>query len=174
MAWVCAEAGKINVTSAVEDPDVRFTMALLAPGKRAIIAAFTVALSAAPNALANVIWVFRAVDVVADALVETAVEVDASDKLGVLANHPPMACSAGSAGDAAPFDAAPFAALMAVEAATAATAPCAPAGKTRLTPADVDPGAISTVAPVAVGNCASIAACTAAVSVALSGLANVI
>ena len=169
MAWVCAEAGKINVTSAVEDPDVRFTMALLAPGKRAIIAAFTVALSAAPNALANVIWVFRAVDVVADALVETAVEVDASDKLGVLANHPPMACNAGSAGDAAPF-----AALIADKAAAEARAPCAPAGKTRLTPADVDPGAISTVAPVAVGNCASIAACTAAVSVALSGLANVI
>ena len=107
--------------------------------------------------------------VVTDALDETAADVDASDKLGVLANHPPIACDAGSAGDAAAF-----AALIADEAATAATAPCAPAGKARLTPADVDPGAISTVAPVAVGNCASIAACTAAVSVPLNGLANVI
>ena len=109
-------------------------------------------------------------DVVATAALDAAAaEVDASDKFGVLANHLPMACNAGSAGDAAPF-----AALIADEAAAEATAPCAPAGKTRLTPADADPGAISTVAPVAVGNCASIAACTAAVSVALSGLANVI
>ena len=54
LAWVCAEPGKINVTSAVEDPNVRFTMALLAPGKRAIIAVFTAALSTALNALANV------------------------------------------------------------------------------------------------------------------------
>ena len=107
--------------------------------------------------------------VVADALDETAADVDANDRLCVLANHPAMACNSGSAGDAAPF-----AALIADEAATAATAPCAPAGKARLTPADIDPGAISTVAPVAVGNCASIAACTAAVSVPLSGLANVI
>ena len=145
-------------------------MALLALGKRVIIAAFTAALSSALDALANVIWVVTAVDVVAvDALNETALDVDASDKLGVLANHPLMACNAGSAGDAAPF-----AALIADDAATAATAPCAPAGKTILTPADVDPGAISTVAPVAVGNCASIAACTVAVSVALSGLVNVI
>ena len=107
--------------------------------------------------------------VVADALDETAADVDANDRFGVLANHPPMACNAGSAGDAAPF-----AALIADEAATAATAPCAPDGKVRLTPADVDPGAISTVASVATGNCASITACTAAVSLVLNGLVNAI
>ena len=105
----------------------------------------------------------------ADALDEAAADVDASDRLGVLANHPPMVCSAGSAGDAALL-----AALIADEAASAATAPSTPAGKTRLTPAEVDPGAISTVTPVAVGNCASNAACTAVVSLALSGLMNVI
>ena len=107
--------------------------------------------------------------VAADALDAAAADVDASDKLCVLANHPPMACNSGSAGDAAPF-----AALIADKAPAEARAPCAPAGKVRLTPADVDPGAISTMAPVAVGNCASIAACTAAVSVPLNGLVNVI
>ena len=53
--------------------------------------------------------------------------------------------------------------LIADEAAAEASATCAPAGKVRLTPADVDPGAISTVAPVAVGNCASAALQIAAI-----------
>ena len=80
MAWVCAEPGKINVTLAVEDPDVRFTRALLEPGKRAVIAVFTAVLSAALDALANVIWVVTAVDVVAAAALDAAAaEVDASD-----------------------------------------------------------------------------------------------
>ena len=107
--------------------------------------------------------------VVADAHDATAGDVEVSDRLGVLENQPSMACHAASAGDATPF-----AALMADKAAAAATAPCAPGGKVNLTPAEIDPGAISTVAAVASGNCASIAACTAAVSAALSGLANVI
>ena len=81
-----------------------------------------------------------------DASNETAADVDESDRLGVLANQLPMACHAASAGDAT------AAALMADEAAVAATAPCAPAGKVRLTAADVDPGAMSTVAVVALGN----------------------
>jgi hypothetical protein len=103
-----------------------------------------------------------------DASDVTAVDVDASDKLGVLENQPPMACHDGWA-----VDAAPFAALMADDAAAADTAPCAPAGKAMLTVAVVDPGAMSTVAALAPGNCASIAVCTAAASAALSGLANV-
>ena len=100
---------------------------------------------------------------------ETAVDVEASDRLGVLANQPLMASHAASAGYVAPF-----AALMADEAAAAAAAPCAPAGKTRLTVADVEPGAMSTVTAVAPENCASNAACTVAESAALSGLVNVI
>jgi hypothetical protein len=63
---------------------------------------------------------------------------------------------------------------MADEAAAEATAPCAPAGNEILTAAEDDPGTISTVAAVALGNCASIAACTAAVSLAVSGLAKLI
>jgi hypothetical protein len=60
-----------------------------------------------------------------------------------------------------------------VERATAAW-DCAPAGKVRLTPAVDDPSVIVTVAPVAPGKRANNAACTAEVSVAVSGLANVI
>ena len=104
--------------------------------------------------------------VVADALDETATDVDASDRLGVLANQLP------TTDDVPPADEA--AALMADEAVAAATAPCAPSGKSNLTPAEADPGAMSTVAVVAPGNCASIADCTVDVSVAQSGLANVI
>ena len=104
-----------------------------------------------------------------DALDATAGDVEASDRLGVLANQLPMACHAGSAGDVAPF-----AALNADEAAAAATAPCAPAGKARLTLADIDPGAMSTMVADALGNCASNAACKEAVSAAVRGLVNVI
>ena len=84
------------------------------------------------------------------------------------ANQLPIAADAPPAAD----DTA--AALMADVAAAEATAPCAPAGKASLTPAIIDPGATSSVTAVAVGKRASIAACTAAVAVALSGLANVI
>ena len=105
--------------------------------------------------------------VVSGAWETTAADADAGDKLGVPANQLPIAADATPAAD----DTA--AALMADEAAADATAPCAPAEKVNLTPADVDPGAISTVA-VAPGKRASIAACTAAESAALSGLANVI
>ena len=101
------------------------------------------------------------------ALDATAAEVEASDRLGVLANQPPIDSKAGSA-----VEVAPFAALMADKAAAATTAPCAPTGKARLTVTEADPGALSTET-VAPGYCASIAACTAAVSAALSGLANV-
>ena len=100
---------------------------------------------------------------------ETAIDVEASDSLGVLANQPLMACHAASAGYVAPF-----AALMADDAAAEATAPCAPAGNESLTAAEDDPGMISTVAAVAPGNCESIAACTTAESVTLRGFANVI
>ena len=51
---------------------------------------------------------------------------------------------------------------------------CAPAGKVRLTPAVDHPGVIVTVALVAPGKRANSAACTAEVSVAVSGLANLI
>ena len=104
--------------------------------------------------------------VVADASDATAADADAGDRLGVLANQLP------TADDVPPADEA--AALMADEAVAAATAPCAPAGNANLTAAEVDPGVMSTVAFVARGNCASIAACTAGESVVLSGLANVI
>ena len=104
--------------------------------------------------------------VVADASDATAADTDAGDRLGVLTNQLP------TADDAPPADEA--AALMTDEAVAAATAPCAPEGNANLTAAEVDPGVMSTVAFVAPGNCASIAACTAGESVALSGLANVI
>ena len=104
--------------------------------------------------------------VVADTSDATAVQADAGDRLGVLANQLPSSDVAPPAGEAA--------ALMADAAVAAATAPCAPAGKSNLTPAEVDPGAMSTVAFVAPGNCASITACTVDASVAQSGLANVI
>ena len=105
--------------------------------------------------------------VVADTSDATAVQADAGARLGVLANQLP------TADDVPPADA-EAAALMANEAVAAATAPCAPSGKSNLTPAVVDPGAMSTVAVVAPGNCASIADCTVDASVAQSGLANVI
>ena len=104
--------------------------------------------------------------VVAVASEATAIAADAGDRLGVPANQLP------TAEDAPPADEA--AVLMADEAVAEATAPCAPAGKANLTAAEDDPGAISTVAVVAPGNCASIAACTVDTSVAQSGLANVI
>ena len=104
--------------------------------------------------------------VVADASDATAADADAGDRLGVPANQLPTSDDAPPADDAA--------ALMADEAVAEATAPCAPAGKANLTAAVVDPGVMSTVAVVAPGNCPSIAVCTAAESVALSGLANVI
>jgi hypothetical protein len=106
--------------------------------------------------------------VVADASDETTTDADAGDRLGVLENQLPIADDAPPAAD----DAA--AALMTDAAVAAETAPCAPAGKAMLTVAVVDPGAMSTVTALAPGNCASIDACTAAESVALSGLANVI
>ena len=102
----------------------------------------------------------------ADASDAAAAETDAGDRLGVPANQLPTSDDAPPADDAA--------ALMADEAVAAATAPCAPAGNANLTAAEVDPGVMSTVAFVARGNCASIAACTAGESVVLSGLANVI
>jgi hypothetical protein len=102
----------------------------------------------------------------ADALEAYAADVYTKDKFGVLANQPPIDDAAPPADDAA--------ALISHEAAAEATAPCAPAGKASLTPAMVDPGATSTVTVVAVGKRVRIAACTAAVAVALSGLANVI
>ena len=104
--------------------------------------------------------------VVAVASEATAIAADAGDRLGVPANQLP------TAEDAPPADEA--AALMADEAVAEATAPCAPAGKANLTTAVVDPGAMSTVAVVAPGNCTSIAACTVDASVAQSGLENVI
>ena len=104
--------------------------------------------------------------VVADASDATAADADAGDRLGVPANQ------LTTSDDAPPADEA--AALMADEAVAEATAPCAPAGKANLTAAEDDPGAISTVAVVAPGNCASIAACTGDASVGQSGLVNVI
>jgi hypothetical protein len=122
--------------------------------------------------LANVICVVKAVGVVVvDASDETAGEADTGDRLGVLANQPPIVDDAPVAVEAVALMAA---ASTAAEAVAAAMAPCGPAGKVRLTAAEVDPGAISTVAAVAPGNCASIAACTAAESVTLRGFANVI
>ena len=104
-----------------------------------------------------------------DASDATATDADTGDRLGALAKLLPKACHAGS-----DTDEAPLAELMTDEAASAATAPCAPAGNASLTAAEVDPGAMSTVTAVAPGNCAVIAACTAGVSVAMSGLVNVI
>ena len=103
----------------------------------------------------------------ADASDATAVDVDASDKL-VPANQPPIDCNAGSA-----VDEAPFAALMADEVVVAAASPAVPGGKVSRTPAVDDPGVTST-ATVAVGYCASSAACTMATSAGVSGLAKVI
>ena len=149
---------------------MKLTVALDAPVNRASIAACTAAVSAALSGLANEISVVTAVGiVVADASDETATDADAGDRLGVVVNQLPIVDDAPPAED----DAA-AAALMADEAAAADTVPCAPAGNVRLTPAVEDPAATSTVAAVAPGNCASIAACTAAESAALSGFANVI
>ena len=63
---------------------------------------------------------------------------------------------------------------MADWARSAAATPCDPAGKVRLTVAVDDPDKMLTVAPLAPGKRASIEACTAAVSAALSGLEKVI
>jgi hypothetical protein len=145
------------------------SVAPVAPGKRASIAARTANVAAAVSGLANVICVVTAVGVVAAGAREaTAVETDAGDRFGVLANQLLIATDATPAAD----DTA--AALMADVAAAEATAPCAPTGKVSLTAAVVDPGAISTVTAIAPGKRESIAACTAAESAALSGLANVI
>ena len=80
-------------------------------------------------------------------------------RLGWLANHTLLRSAADTP-------------LMA-DCASAARA-CAPGGKVRLTPAVEDPGAMVTVALVAPGKRASIAACTVAESAAVSGFANMI
>jgi hypothetical protein len=109
-----------------------------------------------------------------------AADVEPSDRL-VPANELLIDCHEGSAGEVRfgwlanhVATSADDAALMADEAAAASAAPCGPALKARLTIPEADPGAMSTVTAVAVGNCASIAARTAAALAALSGLANVI
>ena len=71
-----------------------------APGKRASIAACTATRSVAFSGRANVTCVVTAVGVVVtDASDDTAAEVDAGDRLGVLVNQLPSADDAPPAAD---------------------------------------------------------------------------
>ena len=144
----------VSRMAARDDPGVKPTRTSVALGYCASIADRTVATSTVVSAFVNVISVVtaRGFDAIADA------DRASPARVGWLAK-----IELRSADDAP----------LIAERARAAWAR-APAGKIRLTPAVDDPGVMLSVALVALGKRASIAARTADVAAAVSGLANVI